>query len=184
MLDLKQRQIDYLRGIQGIDPAILEHESAQLSELQNKLELAQSELDLATGKLETAINRRKQDEYEHQLNLARRVEELNQSQSFYQRQLAEAQESQRIKDYQLTDLKLKLSSVDDKLSQLAVVRSPYSGVIRRVKFTGQNGNKLNIELSLVVGSANESNGATSQTPHTNTTTNPLAPLSSTSTPSD
>ncbi|HLO52504.1 MAG TPA: hypothetical protein VK211_29160 [Kamptonema sp.] len=172
-LDLKQRQIDYLRGIQGIDPAILEHESAQLSEAQTKLEVSQSELDLTTGKLETAKNERKQQEYQHQLNVSRRVEEENKSKSFYQNQLAEAQNAQRVKDYQLTDLKLKLSSVDDKLAQLSVIRSPYAGQIKRIKFVGQSGNKLNVELSLIVGGSDRTTSSNSST--SSTTINPLIP---------
>ena len=185
-LDLKQRQIDYLRGTQGIDPAILEHESAQLSELQTKHESAQAELDLANGKLETAKNERKQQEYQHQFNLARRVEEANQAQSFYQRQLAENQinyqrqlaayeKEVREKDYQLTQLKLQANSIEDKLAQLSTIRSPYAGQIKRIKFVGQSGNKLNVELSLIVGSP----GATSLTPSTGAATaNPLSPAGS------
>ncbi|MGE5658477.1 MAG: hypothetical protein ACM37W_17890 [Actinomycetota bacterium] len=172
-LDLKQRQIDYLRGIQGIDPAILEHESSQLSEIQLKKEVAESELELANGKLASAKQERAKFEYQHQLNVARRVEELNQSQSFYQRQLSEAQEAQRIKDYQLSDLKMKLSSVDDKIAQLAVIRSPYGGQVRRVKFVGQTGNKLNVELSLIVSSGS---GTASISPSSSSSpTNPLSP---------
>ena len=180
-LDLKQRQIDYLRGIQGIDSAILEHESAQLSEVQTKLEVSQSESNLATGKLETAKNERKQQEYQHQLNVSRRIEELNKAQSFYQNQLADAQNAQRVKDYQLTDLKLKLSSVDDKLAQLSVIRSPYAGQVKRIKFVGQSGNKLNVELSLIVGRSGTTplSSGTSSTP-----TNPLIPNNSTSTNSN
>ncbi|MGL4378444.1 MAG: hypothetical protein ACRCT1_18540 [Microcoleaceae cyanobacterium] len=179
-LDLKQRQIDYLRGLSGIDPAVLEHESTQLNEIQTKLEVAQSELDLANGKLETAKNKRKQEEYQHSLNVARRVEEANQAQSFYQKQLAENQinyqrqlsayeKEIRERDYQLTQLKLQSSSIDDKLAQLAVIRSPYSGQIKRIKFTGQTGNKLNVELSLIVGSSTRDRGTTSPN------SNPLTP---------
>lgn len=171
-LDLKQRQIDYLRGLQGIDPAVLEHESTQMTELQTKLEVAQSELDLANGRLETAKNKRKQEEYQHSLNIARRVEEANQAKSFYQKQVTENQinyqrllstyeKEIRDKDYQLTQLKLQSSSIDDKLAQLAVIRSPYSGQIKRIKFTGQTDNKLNVELSLIVGNSTRDRGSTS-----------------------
>jgi multidrug efflux pump subunit AcrA (membrane-fusion protein) len=180
-LDLKQRQIDYLKALTGIDPAILEHESAQLTEIQTKLEVAQSELDLANGKLETAKNKRKQEEYQHSLDIARRVEEANQAQSFYQRQLAENQinhqrqlstyeKELRDRDYQLTQLKLQSSSIDDKLAQLAVIRSPYSGQVKRIKFVGQNDNKLNVELSLIVGSSTRDRGSTSPS-----NSNPLTP---------
>jgi hypothetical protein len=162
--DLKHRQIDYLRGLTGIEPAILEHELTQLNEVQTNLEISQSELDLSSGKFETAKNKRKQEEYQHSLDIARRVEEANQAQSFYQRQLAENQinyqrqlstyeKELRDRDYQLTQLKLQSSSIDDKLAQLAVIRSPYSGQVKRIKFTGQTGNKLNVELSLVVGNS-------------------------------
>ncbi|WP_238360829.1 hypothetical protein [Iningainema tapete] len=44
------------------------------------------------------------------------------------------------RDYQLAQLSLSLASVDEKLSQIPVVRAPRNGYIRRIKpWIGNNG---------------------------------------------
>lgn len=180
VLSLKRREIDFIKGIAGIDPAIIEHEQSRIAELENKLENAESELELAEGKLLSAKAERARDEYQHQLNLARRTEEQNQALSFYQkqvsdiqmdyqRQLTNFQNEIRERDYQTTQLKLQLSAIDDKISQLAIIRSPYSGQVKRIRFTGQNDNKLNVEVSLII---NAGNTGTNSSP---ATANPLDP---------
>jgi hypothetical protein len=185
IINLKRRELDYLKGLEGLDPAIVEHEINKLSKLENQLKSAKAEIDLEIGKLLSAKEARKQDEYQHQLNSARRVEEENKSLSFYQQQIAENQinyqrsiatfeKESRDRDYQFTQLKIQLSSVEDSIAQLAVIRSPYNGKIRRIKFTGQIDNKLGVELTMVT----DGSGSTTSSAPTNgstTSSNPIAP---------
>lgn len=160
-LNLKQRQLDYLKGVEGLDPAILEHEINAIAQYEAKAKDAAIEVSLAEGKLITAKQERQQKEYQHSLDVARRIEEANTAQSFYQRQVAENliayqrqsadyEKEQRERDYRLTQTRLQLSAIDDSISKLAVIRSPYDGTVRRVKFTGQIDNKLGVDISLVV----------------------------------
>jgi biotin carboxyl carrier protein len=188
VINLKRREIDYLKGIEGLDSAIIEHEFNKLSKLENELNSAKAEIDLEMGKLLSAKEARKQDEYQHQLNTARRVEEENKSLSFYQQQIAENQinyqrsiatfeKESRDRDYQFTQLKIQLSSVEDSIAQLAVIRSPYAGKIRRIKFLGQTDNKLGVELTMVIDADSSTN--TAPTTSSKTSSNPIAPSSST-----
>jgi hypothetical protein len=160
-LSLKDRQIDYIKGIEGIDPAIIEHEIAASAQLEAKAKDAAIEVNLAEGKLITARQERQQKEYQYSLDVAKRIEEANTAQSFYQRQVAENliayqrqssdyEKEQRERDYRLTQTRLQLSSIDDSISKLSVIRSPYDGTVRRIKFTGQIDNKLGVDISLVV----------------------------------
>jgi hypothetical protein len=160
-LALKDRQIDYIKGIEGIDPAIIEHELAASAQLEAKAKDAAIEIELAQGKLITAKQERQQKEYQHSLDVARRIEEANTAQSFYQRQVAENliayqrqsadyEKEQRERDYRLTQTRLQLSAIDDSISKLSVIRSPYEGTVRRIKFTGQVDNKLNVDVSILV----------------------------------
>lgn len=160
-LSLKQRQIDYIKGIEGIDPAIIEHELAASAQLEAKAKDAAIEVNLAEGKLITARQDRQQKEYQHSLDAAKRIEEANTAQSFYQRQVAENliayqrqsadyEKEQRERDYRLTQTSLQLSSVDDNIAKLTTIRSPYEGTVRRVKFTGQVDNKLGVDITIVV----------------------------------
>jgi DNA-directed RNA polymerase subunit F len=190
IINLKRRELDYLKGLEGLDPAIIEHEVNKLSGLENELKSAKAEVELNAGKLLSAKEARKQDEYQHQLNLARRIEEENQALSFYQKQIAENQinyqrglstfeKESRDRDYQFTQLKIQLSSVEDQIARLAVIRSPYNGKIRRVKFTGQVDNKLGVELTVVVESDNSSStGSAASSP---ASSSPIAPSSSAAT---
>jgi hypothetical protein len=160
-LALKDRQIDYIKGVEGIDPAIIEHELAASTQLEAKAKDAAIEVNLAEGKLITARQERQQKEYQHSLDAAKRIEEANTAQSFYQRQVAENliayqrqssdyEKEQRERDYRLTQTSLQLSAIDDNISKLSVIRSPYEGTVRRVKFTGQTDNKLGVDISIVV----------------------------------
>jgi|SRR6476620_3786607 len=185
IINLKRRELDYLKGIEGLDPAIIEHEINKLSRLENQLKSAKAEIDLGTGKLLSAKQARKQDEYQHQLNITRRIEEENQALSFYQKQIAENQinyqraistfeKESRDRDYQFTQLKIQLSAVEDSIARLAVIRSPYNGKIRRIKFTGQIDNKLGVELTLVINGS-ESTTSSAPTNSPTTSSNPIAP---------
>jgi hypothetical protein len=188
IINLKRRELDYLKGLEGLDPAIIEHEINKFSKLENQLKSAKSEIALEVGKLLSAKETRKQDEYQHQLNLTRRVEEENQALSFYQQQIAENQinyqrliatyeKESRDKDYQFTQLRIQLSGVEDQIARLAVIRSPYAGKIRRIKFTGQIDNKLGVELTMVIDADNSTN--TAPTTSSKSSSNPIAPSSST-----
>jgi hypothetical protein len=188
IINLKRRELDYLKGLEGLDPAIIEHEINKLLNLENQLKSAKAEIDLGAGKLLSAKEARKQDEYQHQLNLSRRIEEENQALSFYQQQIAENQinyqrliatyeKESRDRDYQFTQLKIQLSSVEDSIARLAVIRSPYAGKVRRVKFLGQVDNKLGVELSIIIDGDNGT--STAPTTSSKTSSNPIAPSSST-----
>jgi len=187
IINLKRRELDYLKGIEGLDAAIIEHELNKLSKLENEFKSAKAEIDLAVGKLSAAKSERRKDEYQHQLNLSRRIEEENQALSFYQQQIAENQinyqraistfeKESRDRDYQFTQLKIQLSSVEDSIAQLAVIRSPYAGKIRRIKFLGQTDNKLGVELTMVIDGADTSTN-TAPTTSPSPSSNPIAPSS-------
>lgn len=180
-LDLKNREIDFIKGVEGIDPAIIEHELAALAQLKAKVKDAAIEVRLAEGKLLTAKQERQQKEYQHSLDAARRIEEANTAQSFYQRQIAENliafqrqsadyEKELRERDYRTTQTKLQLSGIDDIISKLSTIRSPYSGTVRRVKFINQTDNKLNVELSIVVPVGDSSAPASASNNNSNKTT--------------
>jgi len=189
-LDLKNREIDFIKGVEGIDPAIIEHELAAVAQLKAKVKDAAIEVNLTEGKLLTAKQERQQKEYQHSLDAAKRIEEANTAQSFYQRQVAENliafqrqsadyEKELRERDYRTTQTKLQLSGIDDNISKLSTIRSPYSGTVKRVKFINQTGNKLNIELSIVIpvgdssapASASSSNSAIDSNKTTDTAPN-------------
>lgn len=112
----------------------------ELQRLQIAVQMAESGLQVMQSRLESAKNQRKLLEYKASLDSVERIERENQSKLSYSQQQQRYAQAVRDKDYQLAQLQLSLSAIDDKISQIPVVRSPRDGYIRRVKpWVGNNG---------------------------------------------
>lgn len=152
-VELKQSEIDYLSGVKNLDPIILEHEQAKLKQLKLNHTAAVREYQLAMGKMQTAKSDRSYKEYQASINTARRVEEQNQARLNYQRQLAEYEERLTDREFQVTQLQEKLNNVENAIATLSVVKSPYAGTVRRIKWLGQSADgTLSAQITLMVES--------------------------------
>ncbi len=152
---LKQTQLEKLRfsaeynfKVAELDEA-KQSRSEQLKNLQNAVEKAQADLNLAVARLQKARSNRAELEYNHSITAARRIEEQNQAQQFYSRQMSEYHQGLQDQEFKLTQLREKLNDVETKLSALSTVKSPYSGKIRRIKQERQENGLLYVELTLV-----------------------------------
>ncbi|WP_449003064.1 hypothetical protein [Myxosarcina sp. GI1(2024)] len=151
-LELKQEEINYLKGVKNLDPVILEHEQAKLKQLKQEHTAAVRDYQLAMGKMQSAKHSRKYQEYQALINSARRVEEMNQARLNYQRQLAEYEQRLTDREFQVTQLQEKLNNVENQIATLSVVKSPYAGTVRRVNWLGQSPDgSLTAEVTLMVG---------------------------------
>ena len=155
-VELKQSEINYLSGVKNLDPIILEHERAKVKQLKLNHTAAIREYQLAMGKLQTAKNGRQYQEYQASIDTARRVEEQNQARLNYQRQLAEYEQRLSDREFQVSQVQTKLNEVDNAIATLSVVKSPYSGTVRRVSWLGQSPDgTLTAEVTLMVESDRE-----------------------------
>ena len=155
-LELKQEEINYLKGVKNLDPIILEHEQAKLKQLKQEHTAVVRDYQLAMGKMQSAKDSRKYQEYQASLNSARRVEEMNQARLNYQRQLAEYEQRLTDREFQVTQLQEKLNNVENAIATLSVVKSPYNGTVRRIKWLGQSADgSLTAEVTLMVKSDRE-----------------------------
>ena len=75
-IELKEREIEYLKAVKYLDPIILDHETVKLNELKLKHTSAMKDYQLAMGKLQTAKDSRAYQEYQASLATARRVEQI------------------------------------------------------------------------------------------------------------
>jgi len=132
-VELKKQEISELSNIPDLDPIIIEHEQKKLKDLELDHQIAESELELARGKLETAKQQRKYQEYQFSVTAARRVEEQNQSKLLYQRQIAEYNQKLADKEIQITQLQEKINVVQSQIDNLQIL-SPYSGEVRSIEF--------------------------------------------------
>ena len=143
-ISVQQQALTYLAALPNLDPLVLEHEQAKLAELQREHTAAVRDYQLARGKRSTT-------EYHHSVTLADSVSAQNRAALEYQQQWANYEQRLRDRDYQLAQVQLQLEEVENAIAALAVVRSPYGGRIRQVKWLGQGADgALSVELTLLV----------------------------------
>ena len=70
------------------------------------------------GKMQTAKDSRKYQEYQASIDSARRVEKINQARLNYQRQLAEYEQKLTDREFQVTQLQDKLNNVENAIAFL------------------------------------------------------------------
>jgi multidrug resistance efflux pump len=71
--------------------------------------------------------------------------------SNYERQLAEYQQRLGEREFQVAQIKAKLNEVENAISSLSVVKSPYDGTVRRIKWLGQSPDgSLTAEITLMI----------------------------------
>ncbi|MBE9170381.1 hypothetical protein IQ238_23635 [Pleurocapsales cyanobacterium LEGE 06147] len=159
-IDLKKQEIDYLSQVPNLDPIILEHEQTKLDELKRNHTAAVRDYQLAMGKLQSAKDNRKYQEYQASVTEAQRIEQMNQSRLNYQRQLAEYEQRLADREFQVSQLQARLNDVENALSgaapraiaSLAQVKAPYSGTVRRIRWLGQSPDgSLTASVTLMVG---------------------------------
>lgn len=144
--EAKTEELKLLQDIDDLDSIILEHETAQLEELEQRYFLER-------GRLNETRQDRAYREYEHSIAQPRRIEEQNQAQLAYQRQWAEYEERVRNRDFQVAQTRLRLDEVENAIASLSVVRAPYDGTVRRVKWLGQDADgQLSAEITVMVAS--------------------------------
>jgi hypothetical protein len=150
-IELKQQEIAYLSELPSLDPIILEHEQVKLKELKQSHTEAVRDYQLAVGKLQSAKEGRAYQEYVASVNAAQRVEQYNQAQLNYQRQLAEYEQRFRDKQFQTAQIQGRLDDVANAIASLSQVKAPYGGTVRRIKWLGQSPDgSLTAEITLMV----------------------------------
>ncbi|MBR8829806.1 MAG: hypothetical protein N5P05_001239 [Chroococcopsis gigantea SAG 12.99] len=175
-VELQQKKLESMTEIKGLPPEMLVHETEKLklkrsewekkqaeynfraseykqveqrrkleiADLNNELELARKDVQSAQADLIAAQEQRRRQEYEHEITIARHHEQANQNALALSRQNLE-------KEFKLKQMKEQLAVIDEKMAQIAVVRSPYNGTVKRVKTEGQSNNTIRVTLTLIPG---------------------------------
>jgi len=170
---LQQRKLDAVNGLKGLPQEMLEHETEKLrqkqteqetaqaqfdfytaeyrqiesqrsqsiADLQSKVQLARADLEVAQARLRQAKEDREAAEYGHRITLARRAEESNQAEIAVANQKLE-------REFKLSQLNEQLSGTEEKLNAIALVKSQYSGLIKRVKTQRQADNTITVLITL------------------------------------
>jgi biotin carboxyl carrier protein len=147
---------------------ILEHEQANLKNLETAKKEAQIQLEVQESKLTTAKENRAYIEYQRQLEQTRRAIAISQ-----QHQAREQTESERQillaeREYSIAQIETQIQEIDYQIEQLSTVKAPYEGTIKKVKWTGQSDHTLTALITLAVNDhrATIANDRTKSTPNT------------------
>jgi multidrug efflux pump subunit AcrA (membrane-fusion protein) len=164
-MELKQQEIAYLAQLENLDPLVMEHEQARLAQLSRTHTTAVRAYQVAMGKLNTAHADQQYQQYRHGIDKAQRIESQNQVALDYQQQLASYEQRLREREYQVSQVQLKLDEVNNAIATLAVIRAPYDGKIRRVRWLGQGTDgSLTAEVTLILSSAGDPSTLPDQQP--------------------
>jgi hypothetical protein len=131
---------------------ILEHEQANLKNLETAKQSAQIQLEVQESKLTTAKENRAYIEYQRQLELSRRVIALSQQHQSLQQTESERQILLAEREYSIAQIETQIQEIDYQIEQLSTVKAPYEGTIKKVKWTGQSDNTLTALVTLAVTS--------------------------------
>lgn len=108
----------------------------------------------ATSKLEAAKVNRQIQEYQASVEESKRSQSQTQSRQDFERSRLQYDEAVRNKDYQLAQLGISLSAIEDKLADIPIVRSPRNGYIKKIKpWVGKDG-KYTTTITIVSKSVN------------------------------
>lgn len=164
-----EAQLQKLAGDYEVKSGDLENAKLQRIEklqlLQESLNKVRTDHQVAIAQLQAAKDARAYQEYQASIAAAARVEQSNQALSSYQQQLIAADGQKREQAFQIATINTKIGEIDEKIANLGVVTSPYTGTIRRIKWLGQSDRFLNVELTLVVNPSTGSNSSTNITPN-------------------
>lgn len=157
----QQRTLDLLQSMpdSNLPEETIPHETEMLTQRQRELDQARADLDFAEAKLSQAQADRQHQEYVHSLEMSKRAIAIEQAAIQRQQQLQEVQSQEQERAYQVAQMEEKIAALNAQLFELSAVRSPFSGVIRRIKYEGQNDSNLIVVLSLVAESAAPGNGS-------------------------
>ena len=126
--------------------------SSHLADAQFEIAGAQRDLQLVRARLTTAVEKRRQLEFDYRIKETEYGEQVQRSEleRVKLRQTNQLQAHDR--EYQIAQLILKQGQIQKQLETIGVVRTPHQGTIRRVKLVSQHGNLLRYEVALVYAS--------------------------------
>jgi hypothetical protein len=126
--------------------------SSNLEAARFEMTTAQRDLDLAKARLGAASEKRQQIEFEYQLKQSERSDQVQRLELERVKILETGKLQEHDREYQIAQLVLKHNQIQRQMQELAVIKTPYAGTIRRVKLASQRGGLLKYEIVLVYAS--------------------------------
>lgn len=123
--------------------------SSHLADAQFEITGAQRDLQLARARMMTAVEKRRQLEFDYRIKETEHGEQVQRSELERVKLQQTNQLASHDREYQIAQLMLKQGQIQKQLETIGVVRTPHQGTIRRVKLVSQHGNLLRYEVALI-----------------------------------
>lgn len=136
-IDARIKELDRMATLPPSQRAIVrEHETANREQLERDRTAFEGELKLSVAQLENA-------------RAARRSVEYMNAREIVMQQNGEAEKLQTTAKDEAT-LRAQIASLDYQIKLLGVVRVPFSGIVKRITWEGQENHDVNVSLAIVV----------------------------------
>jgi chromosome segregation ATPase len=123
--------------------------SSTLEAARFEVATAQRELELAKARLGAAKEKRQQTEVDYSYKQVEHGQQTQRLELERVKLLESGKLQEHDREYQLAQLILKHNQIQRQLEDLAAIKVPHAGTIRRVKLAGQRGGLLLYEITLV-----------------------------------
>jgi DNA-binding transcriptional ArsR family regulator len=123
--------------------------SSHLADAQFQITETQRDLQLARARMVTAVEKRRQVEFDYQTKQTERGEQVERLELERVKLMETSKLQTHDREYQIAQLMLKKAQVQKQLETIGVIRTPHQGTIRRVKLVAQHGNLLRYEVALI-----------------------------------
>ena len=117
---------------------IIAHETAQLTEAQERQALAQTDVELQRAKLTTAREARAFAEQQHRIE--------------HTRQILSARSQQQQTAIEHARLAAQIAELDWQLAHLTAIRAPFAGTIKRIEWEDMHNETITVVVYLSLGS--------------------------------
>lgn len=147
----QQRLLDMLqaRAEGSVPDAVIAHEQEVMEQLGREVTQLEADHQLAIAQLQQAQSERQYLEYQHSVVVANRQLQIQQNELQRSEQQQKVVEAERDRQFKLSQLEVQRSQLEAELLLLSAVRAPFGGVIQRLKWEGQNDQRLIVELTLL-----------------------------------
>ncbi|NEO33191.1 MAG: hypothetical protein F6K36_22755 [Symploca sp. SIO3C6] len=145
---LQRQKVEQLQSLK-VPLIVIEHERAVLAQKVQEQRRTELELEANKSKLKSSQSDRAYKEYLHSLEMSKRLIDRAKQVAEYEKQLLIRANQERQREYQKAAVLAQIQGIDNAISLISQVKSPYAGVVRKIRWLPGNDNLLAVQLVIV-----------------------------------
>lgn len=145
---LQRQKVEQLQSLK-VPEIVIEHERAVLAQQVQEERRTELELEANKSQLKSSQSDRAYKEYLHSLEMSKRLIDRAKQVAEYEKQLLIRANQERQREYQKAAVLAQIQGIDNAISVISQVKSPYAGVVRKIRWLPGNDNALALQLVIV-----------------------------------